>query len=419
MDHDDRHSQHDYAAGERLSNRGETPGPSAAKGKRIRILHVEDSADDAALIRRELERGGFLPDILRVETRAQMEAALQNVEWDLIISDHSLPTFNAPEAFQLLRTSGRDIPFIMVSGTIGESFAVEVMRSGIHDFVLKDNLRRLPVAVDRELRDAAARAEQRKMRQQLLVSERMASVGTLAAGVAHEINNPLGVVIGNLECVRRDLDSVCGLLEGGDDVALHLSEVKRVLAGMREAVGDMREAATQVDSIVRDVRLFSRNDDEARVAVDVLPVMESSIRMARNEIRNRAQLVREYGKVPAVYGNAGRLGQVFLNLLVNAAQAFPDTSSERNLITVRTSLSGSRVLVEVTDTGGGIPPDVLPHVFDLFFTTKPIGIGTGLGLAICQRIVNGMGGWLDVESRVGHGTTVSVVLPTTAEDEGG
>ncbi len=255
--------------------------------------------------------------------------------------------------------------------------------------------------------------ERKKLESQLMVSDRMASVGTLAAGVAHEINNPLAAVMANLEYVAEALAGASG---SGAEAAIGRSG--RIDAGVMEEIkgplSDAREAAQRVRSIVRDLKIFSRSPSEdAPGPVDVKAVMETSLGMAWNEIRHRARLVKEYGAVPAVEANEGRLGQVFLNLLVNAAQAVPEGRAEHNLIRVTTRLDGERVITAVHDTGPGIPPKIMSRIFDAFFTTKAVGVGTGLGLAICQRIVTDMGGELTVESEVGRGTTFFVSLPVS------
>ena len=139
--------------------------------------------------------------------------------------------------------------------------------------------------------------------------------------------------------------------------------------------------------------------------------------MAWNEIRHRAQLVKRYGVVPSVKANEARLGQVFLNLIVNAAQSLPEGRAEHNEICVSTRLEGKRVIVEVSDTGAGIPHEIIGRIFDAFFTTKPVGVGTGLGLAICHRLVTDIGGELTVQSEVGKGTTFRVALPVADEPE--
>jgi PAS domain S-box-containing protein len=254
--------------------------------------------------------------------------------------------------------------------------------------------------------------ERKKLQSQLMVSDRMASVGTLAAGVAHEINNPLAAVIGNLDYVAETLGRPGA---GGPAAGLEKSHAW-VLEEIKGPLDDAREAAGRVRLIVRDLKIFSRSPiDEPKSHVDVRVVMESSLRMAWNEIRHRARLVKLYDSVPRVEANEGRLGQVFLNLIVNAAQAVPEGHAEDNEIRVSTRLCGGRVVVEVSDTGAGIPPEIIGRIFDAFFTTKGVGLGTGLGLAICHRIVTDMGGDLTVESEVGKGTAFRLALPIARE----
>jgi signal transduction histidine kinase/ActR/RegA family two-component response regulator len=252
---------------------------------------------------------------------------------------------------------------------------------------------------------------------QLMVSDRMASVGTLAAGVAHEINNPLAAVMANLEYIAESIEGATG-----PSASTYAGRPAPMAAGLMDEkkapLGDAREAAQRVRLIVRDLKLFSRSPSEdASGPVDVKAAMESSLGMAWNEIRHRARLVKDYGVVPAVEATEGRLGQVFLNLLVNAAQALPEGRAERNVIRVTTRLAGDRVITEVSDTGPGIPPQIIGRIFDAFFTTKAVGVGTGLGLAICHRIVTDMGGELTVESEVGAGTTFRVALPLAHAEE--
>jgi signal transduction histidine kinase len=376
--------------------------PRLLMAKALNVLLVEDSEDDAAFVVRELRRSQYALHWERVETPEAMNDALDRRPWDVILSDYHMPRFSAPEAYKLVKNRGMDLPFIIVSGTVGEEVAVEAMRVGVHDYLLKGMLTRLVPAIERELREAGLRAEQRRMQEQLLIADRMASVGTLAAGVAHEINNPLAALIANLEFSMEELGRP-------DNDANRLAEVRAPLQ-------DAREAADRVRMIVRDLKVFSRSGDEERCGpVDLRRVLESSLRMAWNEIRHRARLEKDFADIAPAWGNESRLGQVFLNLVINAAQALPDGRSDQNEIRVVTRQQGDRVVVEVRDTGAGIPPEVLPHIFDPFFTTKPAGVGTGLGLAICHRIVTNLGGSITVDSKVGKGTVFTVSLPITQE----
>lgn len=233
---------------------------------------------------------------------------------------------------------------------------------------------------------------------QLMVSDRMASLGTLAAGVAHEINNPLAAVITNLELVCNSLRWL------GESLPL-----QRLLF---ERLEDARSSSYRVRAIVRDLKLFARGDDPRFEPVDVEAVLESTLRMATTEIRHRAQLVRDYAGVPHAWANESRLGQVFLNLVMNAAQAIRVGNASDNEIRVTTAYDGAgHVVVTIADTGRGIDRDVAPRLFTPFFTTKDVGEGTGLGLSICRRILASLGGTISFESRVGRGTEFTVRLP--------
>ena len=240
----------------------------------------------------------------------------------------------------------------------------------------------------------------------LLLGDRMAALGTLAAGVAHEINNPLMAVTAGLEMLASD---VAEMMRG---TAVNFNETLSLLH-------DARDAAERVRHIVRDMKLFSRVDEETPGRVDVEHVIESSIRMVATEIRHRARLVRDYSPISPVLANESRLGQVFLNILVNASQALPEGRADRNEIRISTSMtSEGRVRIAIADTGTGMSPEVAARIFTPFFTTKPIGVGTGLGLAICHQLIQAIGGNIDVETMVGQGTTFVITLPAmTAEHD--
>ncbi|MDB4989770.1 MAG: Sensor protein [Myxococcaceae bacterium] len=238
---------------------------------------------------------------------------------------------------------------------------------------------------------------------QLIIGDRMASVGTLAAGVAHEINNPLASVMANLDLAIHELEQL-GLPESNA-----MSEVF-------DELRDAREAAGRVRRIVRDLKIFSRADDDKREPVDVERVLESAVRIAWNEVRHRARLVKQYERVPRILGNEARLGQVFLNLIVNAAQAIEEGAADANEI--RLSLgrdSLGQVSIGVRDTGAGIPLSIKARLFSPFVTTKPAGVGTGLGLSICHRIVSAFGGSISVTSQPGEGAEFRVSLPPYEE----
>jgi signal transduction histidine kinase/CheY-like chemotaxis protein len=244
----------------------------------------------------------------------------------------------------------------------------------------------------------------KEMQAKLLVADRMASLGTLAAGVAHEINNPLTYLVGNLEYAIEELPALLGDRQDDDAKAL------------TQALADARVGAQRVTTIARGLRMFSRGDDDRTGPVDVGEVVESAVKLAMNELRHRARVVRELSKVPPVLGSEGRLVQVVLNLLVNAAHAIQAGHVDDNLVHVSTSVDeASQVVITVRDTGCGMPESVVARIFEPFFTTKDVGVGTGLGLSICHGIVTSLGGTLTAESEVGKGTVFRVALPALSE----
>lgn len=248
-----------------------------------------------------------------------------------------------------------------------------------------------------------AAQEQQRLQRQLMFADRMASVGTLAAGVAHEINNPLAYVTANLDMILEDLRSI------------EASALSGRVTDWVEMASDAREGADRIRKIVRGLKTFSRSDEEHRTLLDVRAVLELCVDMTSNEIKHRARLVKDYGATPLVEADESRLGQVFVNLLVNAAQAIDAGGVDANEIRIVTSTDGSgRAVVEVRDTGAGIPEDVIGRIFDPFFTTKPVGVGTGLGLAITHGIVDSMGGQVTASNLPQGGAAFRVTMPAAS-----
>jgi PAS domain S-box-containing protein len=240
----------------------------------------------------------------------------------------------------------------------------------------------------------------RRAEQAAVLADRMASVGVVAAGVAHEINNPLAAVMMSLDLLSTRLAGLAVAAPGP------------AMADMVDTLDDARLGLDRVREIVRDLRVFARGDNDRRGPVDIERVLESTLRMAASQIRSRARLVRRYSALPPVIATEARLGQVFLNLLLNAAQAIPEGAPELHEIRIATELDAEgRIAVSISDTGAGIPLEIQPKIFTPFFTTKEVGAGTGLGLSICHRIVTGLGGEIEFESVPKRGTEFRVLLP--------
>jgi signal transduction histidine kinase/HAMP domain-containing protein len=252
---------------------------------------------------------------------------------------------------------------------------------------LQDSLRRLQETQD-----------------QLLFADRLATVGRLAAGVGHEINNPLSFILGNLRYVQDELQRMERLPSEEDR--------RELLVALTEAY----EGAERVRLIAQDLKVLSRPDNAVHGPVELSMVVRGAAKMAAHEIRHRARLVEDCEGVPPVRGNGARLSQVLLNLLINAAHAITPGQVEQNEIRVsaRESVPG-RVTLEVSDTGCGIPAENLGRIFEPFFTTKPVGVGTGLGLPVCHGIITSFGGDITVESEPGRGTTFRITLPTAGD----
>lgn len=375
----------------------------------------------------ELKRLRDAAEMDAAAVRAQLRAVLDNAPDFVVSTDRSgviqyvnrgLPPYTAEQVVgsswvsRASTAEEREIRRVTLEGVFatGASAYYETSAPGVDGSPLHFESHIGPVRLGEDVVGAVIITrdvtEKKRTDLQLMISDRMTSIGTLAAGVAHEINNPLAVAMANVDLALADADTVAKK-DGG-----------REIDDVRKDLRDARDAIERIRLIVRDMRIFSRQEDDIRKgSVDVGQVLESTLRMAWNEIRHRARLVKDYGKIPLALANEARLGQVFLNLVLNAAQAIPEGDAAGNEIRVVTSVDPTgRVQVEIRDTGPGIPPEVLGRLFTPFFTTKPAGVGTGLGLSISHRLVTALGGEIQVESQVGKGTTLRVLLPSAAVD---
>lgn len=504
----------------------------------LHILVVEDSEDDMLLMLRELRRGGYTLEYERVETAAQMQVALDRQSWDLVIADYTLPEFSAPDALKLLQSQQQDLPFIIVSGTIGEETAVAAMKAGAHDYITKGNLPRLVPAVERELREAKERqkrhnAEQalreseerfRQLaeniaesvfwmsdpisRQQLYVSpayeriwgrsceslyanflewleaihpedrqriqtnffeqalagnydeeyriirpdgsirwirdrgfpiqdnsgtpyrvvgiaeditdrklteaalrhaQRMESLGTLASGIAHDFNNILTPILATAQLLT---------------LKLSLGKQDRHLLQLIE------DSAKRGADLVKQILAFARGVEGKRLPLQVRHILSEVMHVARQTFPKTIEIHTDFpsANLWTVAADATQLHQVFMNLCVNARDAMPNggilsLAAENKFVNEACTRMnpeaspGSYVAIAISDTGTGIPSELLERIFDPFFTTKEVGKGTGLGLSTALGIVKNHGGFVKVYSEVGRGSQFKVYLPAIEDAE--
>jgi len=351
----------------------------------LRVLLVEDSADDAELTLRELRRTGRRIESERVEDAEAMRSALARKAWDVVLSDWSMPLFTAPAALAILRETGRDIPFVIVSGTIGEETAVEAMRAGAHDFVLKDKLARLPPAIERELRDS-------KVREALARSEKLRVLGQMAAGISHDLKNILNPLSLHLQLAAR------GNARGDPQQ-------------VDQTLGDMKQALKRGVDLVERLRRFSRQTpDSAVVAVDLNGLAREAMQLAGSRMTSGSgrlsRMVEDFGAPPPIVGQPSEIVSALLNLLVNAIDAMPDSGT----ITVTTGEEGGGGWIRVADDGPGMSLEVRARVFDPFFTTKGTE-GTGLGLAMVYATMDRHKGNVRLDTEPGKGAAFTLWFP--------
>jgi signal transduction histidine kinase len=372
----------------------------------LRILHLEDNRADAELVEATLESEGVPFQIERVASREAFQIALQNNQYDIILSDFSLPQFDGLSALSLARKVTPDTPFLFLSGTIGEERAVDSLKNGAADYILKDRVQRLSAAILRAHNEASVKREKKALEEQLFRNHRVESIGALAGGIAHDLNNVLAPIMMVTELIRDHL-------KDADDLRM---------------LDLARNSALRGADLVKQILQFARGRKSEGTVVKINELLDEMARLIRNTF---PRLITFEANIPSnlfnVTGDATQIQQILLNLCVNARDAMPNGGTlsiygqNRVLRNERVPgsdapVSGSFVELSVRDTGTGIPPEILQKIFDPFFTTKPEGKGTGLGLATVQTIIRNHNGFLDLSSEVGKGTTFKILLPAAPTD---
>jgi signal transduction histidine kinase len=375
-------------------------------GRPLRALLVEDNERDAAIVVRELKRGGYELTHERVETASAMTDALARQAWDIVLSDYSMPQFSALAAVSLVAEAGLDLPFIVISGAVGEEAAVEVMRAGAHDFLLKHKLTRLVPAIERELKQAERRAQHKVVQGRLRQMEKMDALGQLTGGIAHDFNNILAVIIGMAELT-----------------AASVSDRPKVAAMVKQ----IDEAAERGARLVQRLLSFARKQPQEKRVLDLNDTVKRAADMLRHTLGEHINLETVLAPEPwHSLADPFQLEAAIVNLSTNARDAMPNGGrllietanvhlDEHYAAQNADASPGDHVAVIVTDSGTGIPREIVERVFEPFFTTKEVGRGTGLGLSMVYGFAKQSGGHVKIYSEVGHGTSVRLYLPKVAE----
>jgi len=369
----------------------------------LNILHIEDSEEDSELISRLLVSNGFQCNITRVETRPQVFDELEKNSFDLILADCKLPAFSGLRALEIAHALKPETPFVFVSGTIGEETAIESLRNGATDYVLKDRLSRLVPAVRRALAEAEERTMCRKLQQRLREAGRLEAISTLSNGIAHDFNNILTIILGHASLLTMEHENPARILE---------------------ISGTISDAARRGSEIVQQLLAFARKSDGHVAPTDLNLYLGSHLNSLKERTRSEVELKFEPAKdLPHILADAAQLDRILANLIANSGDAI----SGEGQITLSTKLvtameipdllpefaSENYVCLTVTDTGKGIDSTTREHVFEPFFTTKERGRGTGLGLPVVYGLMQAHHGYVDVKSEIDKGTSISLFFPAT------
>ncbi|MCE0498944.1 MAG: response regulator [Methylacidiphilales bacterium] len=367
----------------------------------LHILHIEDLQEDCDLVKRLLQKDGLVCDITRVETRAQVFDELQNHSFDLILTDCKLPGFSGLQALEIAHALKPETPFIFVSGTIGDETAIESLRNGATDYVLKDRLARLAPAVRRALAETEERTLSRKLRQRLNETRRLDAVSSLSNGIAHDFNNVLTIILGHASLLDAEAHNP---------------------GRVREIAATISEAGLRASDVVQQLLAFAHKSDGHHVPTDLNRRVREIMGHLKGNLPNQIDIVfQPADHLPHIMADASQLERILINLVTNSVDSMPKGGN----ITLSTRLVHARdvpdllpgpaddqyLCLKVADTGVGIDSLVRDHIFEPFYTTKERGRGTGLGLPVVHGLMQAHNGWIDVQSEPGHGTVISLFFP--------
>lgn len=374
----------------------------------LNILHIEDSSEDSELITRLLHHEGFKCQVTRVDTRGQVFDQLEKNSYDLILADCRLPNFSGLRALEIAHALKPEIPFVFVSGTIGEETAIESLRNGATDYVLKDRLSRLAPAVRRALAEAEERTMVRQLQQRLREAGRLEAISTLSNGIAHDFNNILTIILGHASLLAIERENPDGVLK---------------------ISGTISEAARRGSEIVQQLLAFARKSDGHVALADLTRYIRAHLTALREKVPGHVALnFRATEDLPSIMFDASQVDRILSNLILNSVDAMPlggDIVLSTRLVgaseipDLLTGIASERyVCLTITDTGRGIDANTREHVFEPFFTTKQRGHGTGLGLPVVYGLMQAHQGFVDVKSEIDKGTSVALYFPVPQQTAG-
>jgi signal transduction histidine kinase len=367
----------------------------------LHVLHVEDSSEDSMLVQHMLEEADWDCEIQRIETRAQLFEALEHSECDLILSDCTLPQFSGLQALEIAHALKPQVPFIFVSGTIGEETAIQSLQDGATDYVLKHRLSRLVPAVRRALTEANERAMRNEMEKRLHQARRLESIGRLAGGLAHDFNNLLQVLKTHVALLPLKSD--------------HPDEIAKIANTLDKAVDRGSE-------MMGELLVFARKTEAHLASIDIAAQIRETAEMLKVSLPSNMKLALQLDEaLPTIFADPGQLDRILTNLIINARDAMP----QGGCVTISAevvqfdpvpphSWQWDDVLylcLKVSDTGTGMDEATRLHAFEPFFTTKPIGQGTGLGLSVVFGLMQIHNGFIDIQSKPGEGTSILLFFP--------
>ncbi|NOX26373.1 MAG: response regulator [Deltaproteobacteria bacterium] len=385
----------------------------------IDIIVVDDSREICRLIQDSFERENNTR-LTAVYTAADAIKALKEQKFDVALLDINLPDYDGRDLLRDLHKEYPDLLCAMITGEDSPRSAVKALQEGAFGYFTK------PFVLEEVVHDVKNAVEKRNLIRQLKVSrarviqqEKMAIIGQLAAGVAHEVNNPVGFINSNLTTLKKYFGRLREFVTA-QDAALQqhsssdtVNELRKklkidyILADIADLIDESQDGAERIKKIVEDLKLFSRQDSGQTEMADINEVMASALNIAWNELKYKCTVNKELGKLPLTICSSQKLSQVFINILVNGAHAI----AKNGEINITTAQRQNEIIVTISDSGCGMSKEVAAKIFDPFFTTKEAGKGTGLGMSVAAEIIKAHSGRIEVDSTPGRGTTFTIIIP--------